>query len=330
MRQRYISLLSPRLLGTLAAGLLWLLSSASAAATSHYDRLIGPTARHYGLEPALVKAVIKCESNFDPLAVSPQGARGLMQLMPATQATLGVADAFHPQHNIEAGTRYLAMLRQTFGSSESLLLAAYNAGPQAVIEAGYRVPSYTETQGYVACVLTALQRYRARGFNTLFADIAATPPQSDKIPVLIVAPLRFSHPVAREGQRMLLYLEAVNASPQAVHGVVSLTYPEATLSLLALHTATDETVVRLSAAQEEERIHPSRRGKRYQLLQGTWPDWQPGQRRTAALALVPRLAHDIALHLSVLLYENIHTPVQHRWSTVLRMSVQPAQGRGRP
>jgi soluble lytic murein transglycosylase-like protein len=124
-------------------------------AATPYDSLIGTAARRYGLEPALVKAVIQCESNFDAEALSSQGAEGLMQLMPATQATLGVSDAFDPSQNIDAGVRYLAILRQTFGTSTPLLLAAYNTGPQAVIAAGYNVPALAATQRYVDCVEAA-------------------------------------------------------------------------------------------------------------------------------------------------------------------------------
>ncbi|ETX01274.1 MAG: hypothetical protein ETSY2_37510, partial [Candidatus Entotheonella gemina] len=100
-------------------------------AAALYDGLIGTTARRYQLEPALVKAVIRCESNFDALAVSSKGAQGLMQLMPATQVTLGITDAFDPLQNIDAGVRYLATLQRLFGLDRSLMLAAYNAGPQA-------------------------------------------------------------------------------------------------------------------------------------------------------------------------------------------------------
>jgi hypothetical protein len=124
-----------------------------------YDELISDTARQYGLEPALVKAVVKCESRFDPWAQSPRGAQGLMQLMPATQAMLGVSDAFDPQRNVVAGVRYLQWLQHTFGGEIPLMLAGYNAGPQAVINAGYAIPPFAETQQYVRCVLQARQRY---------------------------------------------------------------------------------------------------------------------------------------------------------------------------
>jgi hypothetical protein len=295
---------------------LLLLPALQGRAASSYDRLIVSAAHRHELEPALVKAVIECESHFDPQAVSSRGAQGLMQLMPATQATLGVTDAFDPWHNIEAGVRYLASLQQTFGTHVPLLLAAYNAGPQAVIDAGYVVPPFAETQGYVSCVLSARQRYRAQAFNTAGLpsahELAAAPT------ALTVAPIRFSHPVARVGQRLVLHLAVWNAGAQVAQGVVSLTYPTSSVSLLALHTTAGETTVQLPTQQELPTLQS---GHAYQLLQGRWEAWQPGQQRTAAVALVPRLARDIALHLSVLLYDSARTTVQHRWSTIVRLPV---------
>jgi hypothetical protein len=277
-------------------------------------------ARRYGLEPALVKAVIKCESNFDAAATSSQGAEGLMQLMPATQATLGVSDAFDPSQNIDAGVRYLTILKQMFGASTPLLLAAYNAGPQAVIEAGYTVPAFTETQRYVHCVEAAQQRYEVEHFNHLFADV--TPPTSIDVPASpVLAALQAPPSGGRVGQRLLLHLNAWNISSDAVHGVVSLTYPEPFLSLLALRTTPDDTIVQLLNPPADA----TRSSTTYRFLQSAWPTWQAGQQRTAVLALIPRLPQDIALHLSVLLYDLDHRVLQHRWSTMIRISIQPAQ-----
>ena len=105
-------------LGGLLGWIVWLLIapvlSALPSGVYVYDQLIATTAARYGFAPALVKAVIKCESQFNPLAQSPRGAQGLMQLMPATQTLLGVRDAFDPQDNVEAGVAYLAMLQHTF------------------------------------------------------------------------------------------------------------------------------------------------------------------------------------------------------------------------
>jgi hypothetical protein len=290
-------------------------------AATPYDSLIGTAARRYGLEPALVKAVIQCESNFDAEALSSQGAEGLMQLMPATQATLGVSDAFDPSQNIDAGVRYLAILRQTFGTSTPLLLAAYNTGPQAVIAAGYNVPALAATQRYVDCVEAAQQRYEAQHFNSLFTDVGTAPTSSDVPASPMLAALQVPPSGGRVGQRLVLHLNAWNISSDAVHGVVSLTYPEPFLSLLALRTTPDNTTVQLPSPPART-THPS---ATYRFLQSAWPTWQTGQQRTAVLALIPRLPQDIALHLSVLLYDRDHRILQHRWSTMIRIPVQPAQ-----
>lgn len=308
------------------AGLFWLLTILPAIATSHYDGLIGATARRHGFEPALVKAVIKCESNFEAHAVSSRGARGLMQLMPATQATLGVGDVFDPRQNIDAGVRYLVQLQRTFGNNIALVLAAYNAGPQTVIDAEYTVPPYPETEHYVACVLAAQQHYAAQQFNARFPSTADTAHATD----FVVTSVHLSQPTARATQRLLVHIEALNASPHVTQGVVSLTYPEAALSLLALHITEGNTTVQLPASQHTAISSTSRTGHVYQFLRGAWPDWQPGQRRTAVLALVPRHTQAIALHLSVLLYTPKQTAPPERWSTVLRIPVHPAQGHGSP
>ena len=99
-----------------------------------------------------------------------------MQLMPSTQTMLGVRNPFHPQHNVEAGTRYLALLKQTFGGNVQLALAAYNAGPQAVVAAGYTVPAISETQQYVRCVFTAYERYRQPGAAPFLPGLRPLPP----------------------------------------------------------------------------------------------------------------------------------------------------------
>jgi soluble lytic murein transglycosylase-like protein len=126
---------------------------------SQYDDLIIKASEKYKIEPALIKAIIKAESNFNHRAVSPKGARGLMQLMPATASSLQVQDSFHPENNIEGGVRYFRYLLNYFNGNLPLALAAYNAGENAVIR--HRgVPPYRETQIYVQRVLSYLDKFR--------------------------------------------------------------------------------------------------------------------------------------------------------------------------
>lgn len=124
-----------------------------------YDVLIAKSAQKHGMDPALIKAVIKAESNFNHQAVSPKGARGLMQLMPATASSLQVDDSFHPEKNIDGGVRYLRYLIRLFNGDLRLALAAYNAGEKAVQRYG-GIPPYRETQQYVQRVLAYLDGYR--------------------------------------------------------------------------------------------------------------------------------------------------------------------------
>ncbi len=126
---------------------------------SQYDDLILKASEKHNVEPALIKAVIKAESNFNHRAVSPKGARGLMQLMPATASSLRVQDVFHPENNIDGGVRYLRYLLNYFNGNLYLALAAYNAGENAVIK--YRgIPPYRETQTYIRRVLSFLDKFR--------------------------------------------------------------------------------------------------------------------------------------------------------------------------
>jgi len=124
-----------------------------------YDRVIADSAAAHGVRPELVRAVIQVESAFNPRAVSPKGARGLMQLMPATARDLGVKNVFDPEENIRGGVAYLKQLLDKYDGNEELALAAYNAGAGAVEKYGNRVPPYQETRAYVRKILsvTAIQ-----------------------------------------------------------------------------------------------------------------------------------------------------------------------------
>lgn len=128
---------------------------------SKYDLLIAKAADKYQVDSALVKAVIKAESNFNHQAVSRAGARGLMQLMPRTASYLQVADAFHPENNIEGGVRYLRYLLNLYQNNLPLALAAYNAGIGAVSRYNGQIPPYRETQSYVQRVIGYFNSYLA-------------------------------------------------------------------------------------------------------------------------------------------------------------------------
>jgi hypothetical protein len=119
---------------------------------------IATAASTFGVEPALLHAVITVESNHNPAARSPKGAMGLMQLMPETSRRFGVTDPWHPEQNIRGGAQYLSELLAMFDNDLPLALAAYNAGEQAVMRHGRRIPPYAETRGYVTRVMALYDR----------------------------------------------------------------------------------------------------------------------------------------------------------------------------
>ncbi len=132
------------------------------ASKARYDRMVDEAAHAHGLEGALLHAVISVESHYNPRAVSSKGAAGLMQLMPATAQRYGVSDAFDPAQNLHGGAQYLRDLLTLFNSDMSLALAAYNAGENAVIRNGNRIPPYRETREYVPRVLDYYRQYQVR------------------------------------------------------------------------------------------------------------------------------------------------------------------------
>jgi soluble lytic murein transglycosylase-like protein len=133
---------------------------------SEYDHLIKRAASNHSLDPRLVKAVALVESGFNSSAVSPKGARGLMQLMPATATRNGVNNVHDPAQNIAGGTRYLSHLLNVFDGNLEKSLAAYNAGEGAVARYG-GIPPYVETRDYVRRALTAYYGAPYRGGSTL-------------------------------------------------------------------------------------------------------------------------------------------------------------------
>jgi soluble lytic murein transglycosylase-like protein len=136
---------------------------------TRYDEWIRQAASLYQIPEQLVRAVIKCESDYDPRAVSPSGARGLMQLMPDTAGRMQVKDIDDPRENIFGGVRYLRILANLFNGDLSLTIAAYNAGDGAVMRAG-GIPPFQQTREYVTLVTRFYQRYRSHA-NVLEASV---------------------------------------------------------------------------------------------------------------------------------------------------------------
>jgi soluble lytic murein transglycosylase-like protein len=140
------------------------------AGADSYNALIEKASAKFGVSTSLIKAVIQAESGFNPKAVSPAGARGLMQLMPRTAASLGVTDSFDVEQNIMAGAKYLSQMLRRFNGEEAVALAAYNAGPGRVSRLGISNTEQLrdkylllprETQKYVDKVLGFKQNYQS-------------------------------------------------------------------------------------------------------------------------------------------------------------------------
>jgi soluble lytic murein transglycosylase-like protein len=163
---------------------------AAPGSASRYEGLIRDFSAQRSLRPELVRAVIQVESGFNPRALSPKGAMGLMQLMPQTARELGVRDPYDPEDNIRGGTKYLRQLLDKYDGREELALAAYNAGPGAVDKYGESIPPYRETKDYVrkvnarAGTAPAVER-AARGtlyLSVQIIDGRAVPKISDRPP----------------------------------------------------------------------------------------------------------------------------------------------------
>lgn len=133
----------------------WLRVPAATATSNGLTDIIRAAADRHGVPHDLISAVIRVESGFNARAVSPKGARGLMQLMPQTASILGVRDSFDPKDNIDGGVRHLRGLLDVYGNNLPLVLAAYNAGEGAVNRHG-GIPPYAETQAYVEKIMTLI------------------------------------------------------------------------------------------------------------------------------------------------------------------------------
>ena len=129
---------------------------------SRFDEIIYGASEHYSVDPDLVRAVIKAESDFNETARSHKGAQGLMQLMPETARLHNVSNVYDPEENIDGGVRHLRLLLNRYQGDLQLTLAAYNAGINAVEKYG-GIPPYSETREYIRRVLDYHQRYRGNG-----------------------------------------------------------------------------------------------------------------------------------------------------------------------
>lgn len=150
----HLSNRSPVPTGRLAAERTRIRSSSDHA--TGLSTLVDRAAAAHHIEPALLRAMIEIESGLSVRAVSPRGAQGLMQLMPATARDYGVTNAFDPRQNINAGAQHLRRLLDRFGQDKVLALAAYNAGAEAVVRHRHQIPPYAETMAYVPRVLQRL------------------------------------------------------------------------------------------------------------------------------------------------------------------------------
>lgn len=129
---------------------------------ARFEKIISEVAGAYGVDQALLHAVITVESGYSPNAVSRKGASGLMQLMPETARRYGVENSLDPVQNLHGGTKYLRDLLKLFNSDVSLALAAYNAGENAVLKHGRRIPPFRETAAYVPRVLAFYKKYQVQ------------------------------------------------------------------------------------------------------------------------------------------------------------------------
>jgi soluble lytic murein transglycosylase-like protein len=154
---------------------------------STVDSLIAESGRRNSVDPLLLYSIMHQESTFKPRAVSPKGARGLMQLMPPTAARFGVTNIFDPRQNIEGGARYMRFLLDLFSGDVNLALAGYNAGEGAVMKYGYQVPPYSETQEYVRRISKRYNLIRdpmaASHANQLTPGQLAATRQKDSVPL---------------------------------------------------------------------------------------------------------------------------------------------------
>src|SRR4030042_5548897 len=155
---------TPRIVATVVVALGWILPLCALSpdvGRRTYDPVVRKVAQKHGVEPDLIHAIIRAESNYSSFAVSEKGAMGLMQLMPATAKAYGVNNFCDPEENIEGGTKYLKDLIRLYGGKTNFVLAAYNAGQEAVKK--YKgIPPYQETRNYINRVQASFRKANIR------------------------------------------------------------------------------------------------------------------------------------------------------------------------
>ena len=165
--------------------------NASADYSAAVPQLVEAAAKKYDVDPLLVHSVIQVESNYNPYAVSPKGAQGLMQLMPGTARRFGVANSFDPRENIEGGVRYLKYLSELFPQDPRLALAAYNAGEGAVWKYNYQIPPYRETEQYVYKVARRYGQAKKAVEQTKAVETAVAAPKPVTPGAPVYAPVQY-------------------------------------------------------------------------------------------------------------------------------------------
>jgi soluble lytic murein transglycosylase-like protein len=156
---------------TALGALLWgglLFPASPADLKNFYNPIVKQVASKHGVEAELIHAIIRAESNYDNFALSDKGAMGLMQLMPETAGQYGVKNVFDPAQNIEGGTKYLKDLIRIYDGKTNLILAAYNAGQEAVRKYGGNIPDYKETRAYISRVMASYKKPNVRGIVKMY------------------------------------------------------------------------------------------------------------------------------------------------------------------
>jgi len=148
-----------------------LFSASAADLKKLYNPIVEQVAASYRVPAELIHAIIRAESNYDSFALSEKGAMGLMQLMPETAGQYGVRNVFDPAQNIEGGTKYIMDLMRLYDGKTDLVLAAYNAGQEAVRKYGGRIPPYQETRDYISRVMAGYNKDRIQGRTRILTFI---------------------------------------------------------------------------------------------------------------------------------------------------------------